>query len=85
MRGRFFQIVGLVLLAVIVASVVSPPFDLAPTALRTHKRAMTHVALAIPLFLRSALPVSKTSLTVLCIEQSHQAYDIVTLDCARIC
>ena len=43
MWGRILQIVGLVLLAVIVASVVSPWFDLHPTTLRTSKRTITHV------------------------------------------
>jgi hypothetical protein len=85
MSGRLLKIVGLVLLAVIVATVVSPWFDLHPTTLRTSKRAITHFSLAVPLFLPGALPVSTTFLTKPRPLQSHQVSDIVARDCARLC
>lgn len=85
MWGRIIWIVGLVLVAVIVASVVSPWFDLHPTALRTSKRAIVHFSFAVPLFLLSAPPLCSTCLTKLCTLQLRQAYDIVARDCARLC
>jgi hypothetical protein len=85
MWGRILQIVGLVLLAVIVAIVVSPWFDLHPTNLRTSKQSITHFSLVVPLFLPGALPVSATYLTKPRTLLSHQANDIVARDCARLC
>ena len=64
MWGRITRIIGLVLLAVTVASVVSPCFDLQPTTLRTNKRAITQFSLAVPFFWPATLPVSPTFLTM---------------------
>jgi hypothetical protein len=85
MWGHIIRIVGLVLLVVVVASVVSPWFDLQLTTLRASKRAITKVSLAIPLFLPGALPVPPTFLTEPLTLQSHPAYDIFARDCARLC
>jgi hypothetical protein len=85
MSGRLLKIVGLVLLAVIVATVVSPWFDLQPTTVRTSKRAITHFSLALPPFLLGASSVPLTFLTMLRTLQSHQVSDIVARDCARLC
>ena len=84
MWGRIRQIVGFVLLGVIVASVVSPWFDLEATTLRTSKRAITHFSLLVPPFLPGALRVSPTVLTKPSTLQSHQAYDIVARDCTPL-
>lgn len=84
MGGRIIRIVGLVLLAAIVATVASPWFDLHPTALRASRQAITHLSLA-PIFLPGALPVSATFLTKPRTPQSHRANDIVARDCARLC
>jgi hypothetical protein len=85
MWGRITRIVGLVLLAVIMASVVSPCFDLHATALRTHKRAIIQFSLAVPFFWPRTLPASPTFLTMPRTPQWHQAFDIVVRDCARLC
>jgi hypothetical protein len=85
MWGRIIRIVGIALLAVIVASVVSPWFDLQPTTVRASKRAITHFSLALPPLLPGAPSVPPTLLTTLCILQSHQVSDIVARDCARLC
>jgi hypothetical protein len=85
MRDRLIRIIGLVLLAVIVASIVSPWFDLHPTTLRVSKRTITHFSLAVPLFSPGALTVSATFLTTPRTLQSHRANDIVARDCARLC
>jgi hypothetical protein len=84
MWGRLTKIVGLVLLVVTVVSVVSPWFDLHPTTLRTHRRAIILI-LAIPPILQRALPVSSFLLTKPPTLQSQQAYDIVARDCAWLC
>ena len=84
MRGRILQIVGLVLLAVTVASVVSPWFDLDSATLRTSKRTGTHVGLATS-YLLSAFPISPTLRTMPPTLPSHQTHDIVARDCARLC
>jgi hypothetical protein len=85
MWGRVSRIVGLVLLAVTVASVVSPWFDLQPTTLRTSKQAITHFSVAVLPFLLHKLPVSPIFLTKPRTLPSHPAYDIVARDCARLC
>jgi len=85
MWGRILRIVGLVLLVVIVASVVSPWFDLHPTTVRAFKRAITHFSLALPPFLPGASSIPATFLTMLRPLQSHQVSDIVARDCARLC
>lgn len=85
MWGRIIRIIGLVLLAVTVASVVSPCFDLQATTLRTSKRAITQFCLAVPFFWPGTLPVSPTFLTKPRTPQWHQAFDIVARDCARLC
>ena len=85
MWGRIVQIVGLVLLVIVAASVVSPWSDLQLTTLRTSKRAMTQVGLAIPPLLPGALPVPSTFLAGPRTLQLHPAYDIVARDCARLC
>jgi hypothetical protein len=85
MWGRILWIVGLVLLAATVASVVSPWFDLDPTTLRTSRRAVAQLSLAVPLFWPGALPVSPTFLSRPRTLQSRPGYDIVVRDCARLC
>lgn len=79
------RIVGIALLAVIVASIVSPFFDLQPANLRAFKRAITYFSLALPSFLPDASCVSARLLTMLRPLQSHQVFDIVARDCARLC
>ena len=85
MRGSFTRIVGILLLAVVVAAVVSPWFDLDPTAVRTSHRSTTQFSLAVPRVLPGALPGSYTFLTDPIMLQSHSGCDIVTRDCARLC
>ena len=85
MWGRIVRIVGLALLAVIVVSVVSPWFDLHPITLRTSKRAITQLSLAVPFFLPGSLPFFPIFLTKLLPLQSYQVSDIVARDCARLC
>jgi hypothetical protein len=85
MWGRIIRIVGIVLLAIIVVSVVSPWFDLHPTTLRAAKRAITHFSLALPPFLPAGSSVLPTFLTTLPALQSRQVSDIVARDCARLC
>jgi hypothetical protein len=85
MWGRIIRIVVLVLLAVIVVSVVSPWFDLHPTTLRTFKRAITQLGLAVPFFWPGSLSFSPILLTRLRPLQSHPGSDIVARDCARLC
>jgi hypothetical protein len=85
MWGRIVRIVGIALLVVIVASVVSPCFDLHPANLRAFKRATTHFSLAFPPFLPGASSVPPTFLTMLHPLQSHRVSDIVARDCARLC
>ncbi len=85
MSGRLLRIVGLVLLAVTVALVVSPWFDFQPATLRKSHRAIAHFSFAVLPFLSGALPVSVTILTKLPMLQSHPTYDIVARDCARLC
>jgi hypothetical protein len=58
---RITRIIGLVLLAVTVGSVVSPGFDLQATALRTHKRAITQFSLAVPFFCPGLFPFPQLS------------------------
>ena len=84
MWGRLIKIVSLVLLAVTVVSVVSPWFDLHPTTLRTHRRAIT-LGSAIPPFLQSSLPVFSFFRNRLPTAQSRQVFDILARDCARLC
>ena len=85
MWGRIIRIVGLVLLAVIVASVVSPWFDLEPTNLRPSRRVIIHFNLAFQTVVIGALPVSLAVLAAPHTVQSHQTCDIVARDCARLC
>jgi hypothetical protein len=85
MWGRIIRIVGLALLAVIVVSVISPWFDLHPTTLRTSKRTITQLSLAVPFFLPGSLSFFPIFLTKLRPLQSHPGSDIVARDCARLC
>jgi hypothetical protein len=85
MWGRIIRIVSLALLAVIVVSVVSPWFDLHPTTLRTHKRAITQLGLAVPFSWPGSLSFSPIFLTKLRPLQWHPGSDIVARDCARLC
>jgi len=79
------RVVGILLLAVVMAAVVSPWFDLDPTALRTSHRSITQFSLAVPRVLTGALPGSYTFLTAPIMLQSHSVCDIVARDCARLC
>src|SRR5215472_9202264 len=85
MGGSLTRIVGILLLAVVMAAVVSPWFDLDPTALRTSQRSITQFILAVPRVLPGALPGSYTFLTDPIMRQSHSVCDIVARDCARLC
>ena len=85
MGGRLTRIVGILLLAVVMTAVVSPWFDLDPTALRTSHRSITQFSHAVPRVLPGALPGSYTFLTDPLMLQSHAVCDIVTRDCARLC
>jgi hypothetical protein len=79
------RIVAIALLAIIVVSLVSPWFDLHATTLPAFKRAITHFSLAPPPFLPGASSVLLTFLTMLRALPSHQVFDIVARDCARLC
>jgi hypothetical protein len=79
------RIVAIALLAIIVVSVVSPCFDLHPTTLRVFKRTITHFSLAPPPFLPGASSLLPMFLTMLRALPSHQVFDIVARDCARLC
>ena len=48
MGGNLTRIVGILLLAVVVAAVVSPWFDLDPTALRIYRTAIVTTGLIWP-------------------------------------
>ena len=86
MRGTLTRIVGILLLALVVAAVVvSPWFDLDPTALRTSHRSIIQFSLVVPRVLPGALPNSYTFLTHPLMLQSHSGCDIVARDCARLC
>jgi hypothetical protein len=85
MGGTLTRILGILLLAVVVAAVVSPWFDLDPTALRTSHRSITQFSLAVPRVLPGALPGSYTFLIDPLVLQSHAVCDIVARDCARLC
>ncbi len=85
MWGRFVQFVGFLLLVAIVASVVSPWFDLHPTALRMSKRGVIHYSLAVPLFLTNAPSASAVLMPSTRAPQLPQTNDIVARDCARLC
>jgi hypothetical protein len=85
MWGRIIRIVAIGLLAMIVVSVLSPWFDLHPTTLRTFKRAITHFSLTAPPFFPGASSVLPTFLTMVRALPSHQVFDIVVRDCARLC
>jgi hypothetical protein len=85
MWGRVVQFVGFVLLVAIVASVVSPWFDLHPTTLRMSKGGVTHYSLAVSLFLTPAPSDSQIVLTTTRAVQLRQGCDIVARDCARLC
>jgi len=85
MGGSLTRIVGILLLAVVMAAVVSPWFDLDPTALRTSRRSIIQFSLSVPRVLPGALPGSYTFLTDPLILQSHSVCDIVLRDCARLC
>jgi len=85
MGGNLTRMVGILLLAVVVAAVVSPWFDLDPTALRTSHRSTTQFSLAVPRVLPGALPGSYTFLTDPLRLPSHSVCDIVTRDCSRLC
>jgi hypothetical protein len=85
MWRRIIRIVAIALLAMIVASLVSPWFDLQPTTLRTFKRAINHFSLAPPPFLPGASSVFPMFLTMKRAVPSHQVFDIVARDCARLC
>jgi hypothetical protein len=76
--------VGLVLLVVIIAAIVSPGFDLHPTALRKSHRVIAHFGLAVPTFLLQTPPVSLIFLAQHA-QKLHQSTDIVARDCARLC
>ena len=84
MWGRVVQFVGFMLLVAIVASVVSPWFDLHPT-LRTSKRGVTHYGLAVSLFQTPAPSDSQIVLISTRAVQLRQGCDIVARDCARLC
>jgi len=79
------RIVGILLLSLVVAAVVSPWFDLDPTALRTSHRSIIQFSLAVPRVLPGALPGSYTLLTDPILLQSQSVCDIVARDCARLC
>jgi hypothetical protein len=85
MWGRIIKLVGLAVLTVIVAAVLSPYFDLQPTTLGKSHRATVQFTLAGPLFLPGAVHASPTVLikprTLPC---NHEC-DIVARDCARLC
>jgi hypothetical protein len=83
MWGRVIKVVGLVMLALILASTVSPWCDLAPANLRTSKR--IHVTLALPSVVHVTLAVGLTLPAKVFNPQSPQACDIVARDCARLC
>jgi len=85
MWGRVVQFVGFMLLVVIVASVLSPWFDLHPTTLQTSKRGVTHYSVAVSLFLTHASSDSQIVLTSTRALQLRQGCDIVARDCARLC
>jgi len=85
MWGLVIRMVGIAVVAIIVASVVSPWFDLHPTTLRAFNRAITHFSLALPPFLPGASSVLPTFLVLLRALQSHRVSDIVARDCARLC
>jgi hypothetical protein len=85
MWGRITRIIGFVLLAVTVTSVVSPCFDLPATTLRTSKRAITQFSLAVPFYWPATLPLFPTFMVKPRTPQWHQAFDIVARDCARLC
>jgi hypothetical protein len=85
MGGSVTRIVGILLLAVVMTAVVSPWFDLDPTALRTSHRSITQFSLAVPRVLLGARPGSYTFLIDPIMLQSHSGCDIVTRDCARLC
>jgi len=79
------RIVGILLLAVVMAAVVSPWFDLDPNALRTSHRPITQFSHTVPPVLPDALSSSYTFLTDPIRLQSHSVCDIVARDCARRC
>jgi hypothetical protein len=83
MWGRIVKVVGLVVLTVIVAAVLSPCFDLQPTTLGKSHR--VQFSLAVPLFLPGALHASPTFLIKPSTVQLYRASDILTRDCARLC
>ena len=83
-RG-IIKLVVLVVLAVIVAAVLSPYFDLQPTTLGKSHRATVQLSLAVPLFLPGALHASPTLLIKPRTVRSHRAPDILARDCARLC
>jgi hypothetical protein len=85
MGGSLTRIVGILLLALVVAAVVSPWFDLDPTALRTSHRSIIQFSLSVPRVLPGAPLGSYTFLTDPLILQSHSVCDIVARDCARLC
>jgi len=85
MGSSLTRIVGILLLALVAAAVVSPWFDLDPTALRTSRWEITQFGLAVPRVLPGALPGSYTFLTGPPVMQSHSVCDIVARDCARLC
>jgi hypothetical protein len=83
MWGRIVKVVGLVVLTVIVAAVLSPCFDLQPTTLGKSHR--VQLSLAVPVFLPRALHASPWLLIKPRTVQLHRASDILTRDCARLC
>jgi len=85
MGGSFTRVLGILLLAVVVVAVVSPWFDLDPTALRTSHRSIAQFSIPVPPVLPGALPISYTFLTDPLMLQSHVVCDIVARDCARLC
>ncbi len=85
MGGSLTRIVGFLLLAVVMVAVVSPWFDLDPTALRTSHGSIIQFSLVVPRILPGALPNSYTFLKHPLMLQSHSGCDIVARDCARLC
>src|SRR5215813_8802511 len=85
MGGSLTRIVGILLLAIIMVAVVSPWFDLDPTAVRTSDRSTMQFSLSVPLVFPGAFPGSYAFLTDPLLLQSHSVCDIVARDCARLC